>query len=177
MAKIAYLFLLLAGIGFTVVLAIHAATLFGSTYLFEHSLRFVGPGLFVVWLPTVLIMGRLTRDFKQKDIWRAALRGCPEWMRKAQWAPFGYAWIGFFALPFIYGGGIELPANKSRSMSAVPLAFYSIATAVLYSATRAEKFDVSRRCLNGHRVPPPAKYCEECGATVQTTPPVSTSLS
>jgi hypothetical protein len=48
MAKIAYLFLLLAGIGFTVVLVIHAATLFGSTYLFEHSLRFVGPGLFVV---------------------------------------------------------------------------------------------------------------------------------
>jgi hypothetical protein len=48
MAKIAYLFLLLAGIGFTVVLVIHAATLLGSTYLFEHSLRFVGPGLFVV---------------------------------------------------------------------------------------------------------------------------------
>jgi len=115
MAKIAYPFLLLAGVGFTVVLVIHAATLFGATYLFEHSLKFVGPGLFVVWLPTVLIMGRLTRDFKQRDIWRAALRGCPEWMRKAQWALVGYTWIGFFALPFIYGGRMEVPANKSRS--------------------------------------------------------------
>ncbi len=169
MAKVAYPFFLLAGFGFTVVLAIHVATLLGATYLFEYSLKFVGPGLFVVWLPTVLITSHLTRDFKQKDIWRAALRGCPEWMRKAQWALVGYTWIGFFALPFIYGGGMELPADKSRSMSAVLLAFYSISTAVLYSATRAEKLDVSRQCLNGHQIPASAKYFEECGTTVQTT--------
>jgi hypothetical protein len=47
--------------------------------------------------------GRLTRDFKQKDIWRATLRGCPEWMRKAQWALFRLTVDGFFALSFIYG--------------------------------------------------------------------------
>lgn len=177
LAKIAYPFLLLAAIGFTVMLVIHVATLFGVMYLFVHSLRFIVPGLFVVWLPTVLITGRLARDFKQKDIWRAALRGCPEWMRKAQWAIFGYAWFGFFALPLIYGGGMDLPANGARSMSAVLLAFYSIATAVLYSATRAEKFDVDRQCLNGHRIGPLAKYCEECGAPVQTSLPAISSLS
>jgi hypothetical protein len=177
MAKIAYPLLLLAGFGFTVVLAIHVATLFGATYLFTHSLRFVGPGLFVVWLPTVLISSRLTRDTKQKDFWRAALRGCPEWARRAQWVLFGYAWVGFFALPFLYGGGMELPANKARSMSAVLLAFYSTAFAVLYSAIHVEKLDANRRCSNGHRVPPLAKYCEECGAPVQVTPPASPSLS
>lgn len=170
MAKIAYPFFLLAGTGFVVALFIHAATLFGATYLFERCLRHVGCGLIVVWLPTVLIMGGLTREFKQKDVWRAALRGCPEWMRKAQWGLFGYAWIGFFALPFIYGGGMELPANNARSMSAVLLAFYSIASVVLYSATRAKKFDAGRRCLNGHHVAPLAKYCEECGAPAQSTP-------
>jgi hypothetical protein len=174
-AKIAYPFLLLAAIGFVAALVIHIATLFGPTHRFEQSLRFIVPGLFVVWLPTVLIMARLTRDFKQKDVWRAALRGCPEWMRRAQWALFGYAWIGFFALPFIYGGGMDLPANKARSMTAVLLMFYSIATTVLYSATRAERFDVTRRCLNGHRASALAKYCEECGAPVRTDPPVSGS--
>lgn len=171
MPKIAFPFLLLAGIGFTAMLIIHITALFGATYLFEHSLKILVPGLFVVWLPTVLISGRLSRDFKQKDFWRVALRGCPGWMTKAQWALFGYSWVGFFALPFIYGGGIELPANKARSMSAVLLAFYSIAMSVLYSATRVEKLDMSRRCLNGHRVSPAAKYCEECGAAVQATPP------
>lgn len=42
--------------------------------------------------------------------------------------------------------------------------FYPIPLAVMYSATRVERFDESRRCLNGHRVSPLAKSCEECGA-------------
>ena len=78
-------------------------------------------------------MNRLTRDFNQKDMWRAALRGCPQWRQRAQWILFGYAWIGFFALPAIYGGGMDAPTNKARSMSAILLAFYSIAASVLYS--------------------------------------------
>jgi hypothetical protein len=140
-------------------------------------MRFIVPGLFVVWLPTVLIMSRLTRDFKQKDIWRAALRGCPEWMRKAQSALVCYAWIGFFAYPFIYGGGMALPVNKARSMTAVLLMFYSVATTVLYSATQYQRFDATRFCENGHRVSAMAKYCEECGAPVRTSPPASGSLA
>jgi len=177
MAKIVFPFLLLASIGFAVVFAIHVATLFGNTFLFEHLLGFLGPGIFVVWLPTGIIGIRMTRDFKQKDFWRAALRGCPEWMRKAQWVLLGYAWVGFFALPFLYGGGTELLANKARSMSAVVLILYSLASTVLFSATRIEKFDLSRRCLNGHPLPPLAKFCEECGAPVQTINPASSSLS
>jgi hypothetical protein len=176
MAKIAYPFFLLACVGFTVMLAVHIAALFGVTYPFDHLLRFVAPGLFVVWLPTVLIASRLTRDFKQKDLWRAALRGCPEWMRKAQWLIFGYAWIGFFALPLIYGGGMDLPANSARSMSAILLTFYSLASSVLYSAICVDKFDASPRCANGHPMAPSAKYCEECGAPLQMTSPLSSVL-
>src|SRR6266581_5144804 len=39
----------------------------------EPPLLFIG--IFVVWLPTVLLLNTLTRDFKQKDLWKAALRG------------------------------------------------------------------------------------------------------
>jgi hypothetical protein len=162
-----YLFLLLSAMGFIAVAAVHVASLFGATFLFEHSLKFLGPAIFVVWLPTVFVANRLCRDFKQKDFWRAALRGCPEWMRRGVWIIFGYAWVGFFALPLLYGGGMESVANKARSMSAGLLTFYWIAGSVLYSATRAEKLDESRRCLNGHRISPSAKYCEECGAPAQ----------
>jgi len=167
MAVLIYPFLALAAVGFVALLAIHCTALFGATYLFEHWLKFLVFGLFIVWLPTVLVMGHLTREFKQKDIWRAALRGCPQWLRRSLWILFGYAWVGFFVFPMIYGGGMDLPANKARSMSGVLLAFYSIAACVLYSATRVSKVDGGRRCVNSHGVSPLARYCEECGAPVQ----------
>jgi len=155
-----------AAVGFMAMLAVHVASLFGTTYAFEHLLKFLAPGVFVVFLPTIFVMNRLTRDFKQKDIWRAALRGCPQWMRRALWVICGYAWVGFFALPFLYGGGMDSTANKARSMSATLLIFYLIPSSVLYSATRVQRFDESRRCLNGHHVSPLAKFCEECGAPI-----------
>jgi hypothetical protein len=170
MAFLVYPFLGLAAGGFIVVLIVHAAALLGVVHPFEVSAKFLFPGLIVVWLPTILVMTRLTRDFNQKDIWRAALRGCPKWLQRAQWILFGYTWVGFFALPIIYGGGMDLPINKARSMSSVLLAFYSIAASVLYSATQATKLDEGKYCLNGHRVSPLAKYCDECGAPVQAAP-------
>lgn len=176
LAKISYPFLVLALVGFTAMLVVHVAALFGATHLFNHSLmRFAFPGLVIVWLATIVVMNRLCRDFKQKDIWRAALRGCPVWMRYALWAIFGYAWVGMFAFPKIYGGGMDAPANSARAVSGILLAFYSVAFATLYSATRAEKFDEGRRCINGHRMPPLAKYCEECGAPSQTASSVSSN--
>jgi hypothetical protein len=68
MAILIYPFLALSAVGFVALLAIHVASLFGATYPFEHFLRFLGPGIFVVFLPTIFVMNRLTRDFKQKDI-------------------------------------------------------------------------------------------------------------
>jgi hypothetical protein len=161
-----YPFLLLALVGLVVVLSVHVAALAGSTALLSHVGKLIFPGIFVVWLPTIVVMNRLTRDFKQKDIWKAALRGCPQWMQRAQYIFFGYAFIVAFVLPFVYGGGMDSPSNSARAMSAIALTFYSIATCVLYSATKADRFDESRRCANGHPVTPLAKHCDECGALV-----------
>jgi hypothetical protein len=166
MTALTYPFLALAAAGFVAVLAIHVAALFGAAYPFHHFLNFLGPGLFVVFVPTIFVMNRLTADFKQRDIWRAALRGCPRWMRGLVWAAFGYSWVGFFLLPLLYGGGMGSEQNGARSMSAILLVFYAVSVAVLYSATQVPRFDESRRCLNGHRVSPLARFCEECGAPV-----------
>jgi len=167
MTVLVYVFLSLAATGLVALLIVHVAALFGVIYPFEHSIKFLVPGLFGVWFPTILVMNRLTRDFKQKAIWRAALRGSPKWLQRTQWILLGYTWIGFFALPVIYGGGMDLPINKVRSISGGMLAFYSIAASVLFSATRAAKFDESRRCRNAHRVSPLAKFCDECGAPAE----------
>src|SRR6516225_2457618 len=171
MTAVVYPFFALATVGFAATLVVHVASLFGNTYLFERTLAVLGPGMFVVFLPTIFVMNRLTRDFKQKYLWRAALRGCPRWMYRAVWGVFLYGWAGFVVLPLLYGGGMDLAANKVRVLSGVLLAFYLFQPAVMYSATHVERFDESRLCLNGHRVSPLAKFCEECGAPVAPSTP------
>ena len=166
MAALIYPFLALSAAGLAAMFVVHVAALFGVVGPFDHVFEYFGPGVFVVFLPTILVMNRLTREFKRKDVWRAALRGCPQWMRRAVWAIFGYVWVGFFALPILYGGGMDSKPNTIRMISGTLLIFYLIPVAVLYSATQVKGFDESRRCLNGHHVSPLAKYCEECGAPV-----------
>jgi len=161
-----YPFLALSAVGFAALLAIHVASLFGVALPFERFIGILGPGIFVVFLPTILVMNRLTRNFKQKDIWRATLRGCPTWMRRTVWTIFGYSWLGYFILPLIFGGGMDSETNKARIGSGALMVFYLIPLAVLYSATKAQTLDESRRCLNGHHISPLAKFCEECGAPV-----------
>ena len=134
----------------------HADPGFGKL---ESSILF--PGIFVVWVPTVLFMNGLTRDFKQRDLWKAALRGCPEWMKTALWILQGYVFFAAFVLPFLRGSN---PAAYPGSFVIFPAAFYSISLCAMYSVLHVDRFDESRYCLNGHRISPLAKFCEECGA-------------
>lgn len=166
MAALVYPFLVLSAVGFAEMLVVHVASLFGIRAPFEHLLRYLAPGAFVVFLPAVLVMNQLTRDFKQKDLWPAALRGCPPWMYRTVWVTFGYVWVGFFVLPFLYGGGMNSEANKARTLSGILLAFYLVSLAALFSWSQVKHFDASMRCLNGHPVSPSANFCEECGAPV-----------
>lgn len=82
------------------------------------------------------------------------------------WVIFGYAWVGFFVLPILYGSGMDSEANRARTLFGGLLISYLNPVAVLYSATQVKRFDESRRCPNGHHVSPLAKFCEECGAPV-----------
>src|SRR5438270_10338204 len=160
MLLLIYPFLILAMLGFSAMLALHMAALAGSIWLFQaFGFKLFG-GIFIVWIPTVFAMNRLSREFKQKDIWRAALRGCPNWMRKGLWWLWGYAFFAAFALPLLSGGGEQSPESTARSMSAIALVFYSTAACVLFSASRVDKVDAGRQCINGHRVSPLARFCE-----------------
>lgn len=136
-----YPFLVLAIIGSIVTLIVHAASLFGVLYPLEHFLKLLASGVVILFLPTIFAINWLARDFKQKEIWRAVLLGCPEWMQRTLWIIFGYAWVGYFVLPFLYGGGMDSPGNKARFMSAILLIFYLIPAAVLSSATWVKRFD------------------------------------
>jgi hypothetical protein len=175
MMALIYPFLALAAAGFVATLAVHVTSLLGATYPFDHFFKFLGPGVFVVFIPTIFVMNRLTRDVKQRDIWRAAMRGCPRWMRGSVWTIAGYAYIGFLVFSLLPVGGMGSEINKARSMSAVLLVFYLIPLSVLYSATQVPRFNES--CVNGHQVSPLANFCEQCGAPVASNAPLQNSRS
>lgn len=124
-------------------------------------------GIFVVWLPTVLVAQRLVGNVNRKDFWKVVLKDSPDWMRYMVYGFFGYAIVNF--LFFMTkapsgGGGANPPAEVWRGLSGHWMAFYSAALAVLYSAARTA--DTALRCANGHMASPNAIYCNRCGQPV-----------
>jgi hypothetical protein len=162
-----WVFMVLAGAGLVASAAVHVAVWLGAgipePFLLLHL------GVFIVWLPTVLVSTHLTREFKQKDLWKAALRGAPRWMRRTQKALIALAGLNFvlFFLQHPPGRSESGPGPEdARVFSAFWMVFYGTAFAILYSALHVNEGDDGRQCRNGHRVSPIASFCEECGAPV-----------
>lgn len=164
----------LAGLGLVLSLAVHAASLFGIA-LFGGSAFALHVGIFVVWIPTVIIAQRNTREFKRKDFWKAALRGCPSWMKGLTYGFFAYAIVNFayFFLTTADGAKHSSPPDAAilRGFSGHWMAFYSAAMSVLYSSTRVSS-DAGPQCARGHPLGPVSKFCERCGEPVQGSPPL-----
>lgn len=159
-------FVILSGIGLFLCLLIHMAALVKVPFEHYNKVFFLGVGVFIVWVPTVLVSIKLTKDFKQKEFWKAALRGCPVWLKYLVYIMFGYAAFNFIYM-IISGDPSENEATTARFISGHLLVFYSAALGTLYSATQVERIDTARRCINGHPVSASAKFCEECGAPVR----------
>lgn len=147
------------------VATVHIAVLCGFITPFQQLARIFVPGLFAVFGPMIFYANRMTRDVKQKDFWKAALRGCPKWMRITLYTILGYSWITGL-LSFLIQRDANSQLSAARGISGIMLAFYAIAVGVLYSSTQVARIDEDRRCLNGHRVGPLSNFCEECGAPV-----------
>lgn len=163
----------LAGLGLILSLIVHVSALLGMQSPFGEISWGLHMGIFIVWIPTVIVASKLVKDFKQKDFWKAALRACPKWMKNLTYFFFGYAIFNFVLFIILEigtgdskGGGSGTPSNVFRGFSGHWMAFYSVAMAGLYSAIHIEEHDDARRCLNGHPVSPSAKFCEECGSKI-----------
>jgi hypothetical protein len=162
MKAIAYPVMMIAGIGLVACFFLYIGSLAVPGLvprLAPVATKVMFPGIFVVWLPTVLLMNRLTRDFKQRDLWKAALRGCPPWMKTGLWVVIGFVILAAFVVPLLRGQNPDM-----GSFLIFPASFYSVSFCVMHSLLHVDKLDAERRCLNGHRISPVAKFCEECGA-------------
>jgi hypothetical protein len=172
MTKIlAYVVLVLSAVGIFLCVICFLLGVTGVYQLPENE-PFLFFGVFVVWIPTILLMNRLTRDFKQRDLWKAALRGCPAWMRTTLWVVTGLIMASFVLSAVLRAG----PGGFPLLFTIFPVTFYGVSFCAMYSYLHVEKFDASRRCLNGHAISPLAKFCEECGAPAAPYSTISTSL-
>lgn len=168
------IFVLIAASGLILSVIVHVCSLFGIPNPLGESAWVLHMGIFVVWFPAVIVAQKITRDVPQKDWWKAALRGCPNWMKKMLYFFFGYAILNFiiFIVMDVTGGSLpasegDTPSSIFKGFSGHWMAFYSAALAILYSYTHVKDRDISRRCPNGHQVPPLVKFCPECGSQIR----------
>jgi hypothetical protein len=169
MTLIAYPFLVLSAVGLGLSVISHICGLLGVVGPLGDWTWLLHIGIFVVWLPAVLAAQRLSKNVPQKDIWKAALRGCPAWMRYATYGLFGYAIVNFLVF-FLTAdksqGSGPMPPGVVRGFSGHWMIFYGAAFSILYSYVQVGGRDEVRRCVSGHEVRPLAKFCEQCGQPV-----------
>jgi hypothetical protein len=163
-----YPFMLLAALGFILSVAAHLTALAGLEIPGGEDVWALHMGIFVVWIPTVLVSMRATRNSSRRDSWKVVLSGCPPWMRTALYVLLGYALLNFFL--FVYRGASHIPGNhlsdEVRGFSGHWMIFYAAAFATLYSAIHSPNLFRERKCPKGHPVSATAKFCPECGLPV-----------
>lgn len=171
-------FLLLAVAGLIASLTTHLALLVGLAPPFPDLVDVLRIGIFVVMAPAVLISNRVTRDFKERDHWRATLRGAPPWMR-----PIPFAFMAYSIVLFVYvaiwepsTGAGRLSVSGLRGaffFSGFDMFFYAMTVTILYSAIKVSFADPYPRCALGHPIPPAAAYCADCGERIDREPMIA----
>ncbi|RYD77192.1 MAG: zinc ribbon domain-containing protein [Verrucomicrobiaceae bacterium] len=168
MSFVLYPFLALSTIGLVLSIGAHVMALTGIPLPSGKLVWGLHAGIFVVWLPAVLISMQTTRHASRKDFWKVALAGCPIWMRRGFYVLFGYAILNFVVLAATTGRQPKQPSDSTRPFvvrifSGHWMVFYGAAFAILYSRLHAPDLYRERKCPNGHAVSPTARFCSECG--------------
>lgn len=113
------------------------AAFLGKTYPFDLASDYLFAGLFLVWIPTGILVNSSGLKQGRRWNWRAVLRGCPKYLQWAMWILFGYSWVSI-GLQFVSKGEMSSQLYNARAVSGAFLAPYSAAACLLYSVTQAE---------------------------------------
>lgn len=153
--------LVLSVTGLVLSLAAHAAALLGLPQPPGPAASWLDVGVLVVWLPALVASGRLDANSAARGCFgKAALRGCPGWMRWLTYGFFVYGIVGFLLFravtaPEAFGG-----------FTGHRMAFYSAAAATLYSAVTASRSAPARRDPGGRPASAATSSCEAGGVDV-----------
>jgi hypothetical protein len=136
-----YSIAVLPAIGLALSAVAHVSALSGKEGPLGNYTMLLHIGIFVVWLPAILASRRLTRHAPLMDYWKAALRGCPAWMRYALYALFAYAVLNFvlsMTMPSPKAGSGLMTPSVVRGFSGHWMVLYATAAALLYSAANVK---------------------------------------
>jgi len=156
-----WLFVCLSLLGLVLSLYVHINALTGK----QMPSIFWGlhVGIFVVWFPAVFVGHKRVGNTHRKDVWKVVLKGAPDWMRYMTYTLAFYAAFGsllFMAIAPEKGHGANAPADVWRGFSAMWMAFYFTAFAILYAAAIQP---LGPRCVSGHPLSSGQSFCPQCG--------------
>jgi len=132
-------------------------------------------GIFVVFLPAVLVAQKRVGSLNRKDYWKIVLQGAPEWMKYANYALLGYAMVNFFwCMRFLPTGHNQQATTPTmwRMFSGHWMTFYFAAFSVLYASIANQPLTgdgtviigpIGDHCANGHRMGRADAFCSTCG--------------
>lgn len=158
---IASFFAVVAGAGLVLCGVGQFVTCLGSQRPPDDLLTALACGLTIVSVAALVISRPLTKDFRSEEFWKAALRGCPHWMKFSLYGLIGYGVLSFFL--FAANSDPEKRSGltgRTTGAYSILIVFYAIAFAVLYSARRIAIRDGQRRCVNGHPAGAWTRLCE-----------------
>ena len=158
-------FVALSAFGLALSMWVHFGALMGRQVAPSEYFWMLHVGIFVVWLPAVLVAQKRTGYTSNKMPWKLAFEGSPKWMSYMVNVFFVYALVNFaifmFHVPTDKQHGPEAPPEVWRGFSGHWMLFYSAALAMLYSAAKIDSSGA--RCVNGHPLPSSAAVCALCG--------------
>ena len=135
-----WFFAILSCLGLALSLWVHIGALLGKRVAPSAFFWGLHVGIFVVWIPSILVAKKLVGGLNRQDFWKIVLKGSPTWVRY-----FIYLFLGYAVVNFIIfmtnapsgGGGPDPPAVVWRGFSGHWMAFYSASLAILLNAINA----------------------------------------
>ncbi len=131
--------IILALAGFAVSLCVNLAALQKRELLPQAYFFLLHLGIFVVWIPAVIVANKRAKRAGSRDLWKAVLNGPSAWMRYVLYGLFAYgAVIGFSVFGNQLGklGSRQDPYMEWFGFSSTWMIFYFAAFAILYSSVR-----------------------------------------
>ena len=141
MNVIAYPFLLLAGLGLLLSLTAHVLALFGKTIPGGGLVWTLHIGIFLVWIPAIILSRRMLRDVRREHHMETVLAACPRWLRLAIKIIFVYGILNFFLFMASTMGHPKptgtAPPAVIRGFSGHWMIFYGAAFVTFYATIRS----------------------------------------
>ncbi len=154
------------GIGASLV--VHLLALVAGRTVPNSIVLLLHGGIFVVAIPTILVLRRITDATRPKDLWKLLKTANPSWLRWLSSVGAVYFVVVFVVFAMTHQGRDPGGGRMSREtlvmFSSGWLGFYTGLSTYLYAGLRVDSRQW--RCPNGHAVYPSSRYCEECGRPV-----------